>query len=272
MTPSPYPADTKAKGWRFELDIDQVMQSDTWALAPHDIRPWLLMIWSISWQQIPCGSLPADDAVIAARIGMKLAAFMKNKAILLRGWAESNDGRLYHPTITQRVLSMLETKQKEKDRKAAYRAKMSGNVPRDNQGTAGGQTGDSHGSDPGRDATGTGTGTGTSLKPYTNQPANAGVREPEKFAMRIGWQPSAHVADLAKQSGVDVTPAAQAEFLAHWLTEPATLRTQAEWDKALLQSAKHSKLREASPLPRKTKLPAPENFAEKDYGTGVNLL
>lgn len=165
--PAPYPADTRAKGWRFELDLEQISQSDTWALAPQDVRPWLLMLWSVSWQQTPCGSLPGEDAIIAARIGMKPAAFAKHKAVLLRGWEIADDGRLYHPTITQRVLSMLDVKQKEKDRKAAYRARMSGNVPRDNQWT-----------DPGCDATGTGTGTG--LKPnqvdkHTQYPPTEGV-------------------------------------------------------------------------------------------------
>ena len=112
MNPPPYPSDTKAKGWRFELDIEQVMQSDTWAVASPELRPWLLMIWTISWQQVPCGSLPDDDEIIAARIGMKLAQFAKNKSILLRGWKLADDGRLYHPTITQRVLEKLKNKDK----------------------------------------------------------------------------------------------------------------------------------------------------------------
>lgn len=165
--PAPYTAETRAKGWRFELDLEQIAQSDTWALASPDLRPWLLMLWSISWQQVPCGSLPNDDDIIAARIGMKPAAFKKARAVLLRGWQEHEDGRLYHPTVTRRVLAMLEVKQKEKDRKAAYRAKMAGNVPRDTYGTDTGQPPDDHGSDPGRDATSTGTGTSTGSKPTT---------------------------------------------------------------------------------------------------------
>jgi hypothetical protein len=175
---TPYPADTRAKGWRFELDLEQISQSDTWALAPQDVRPWLLMLWSVSWQQVPCGSLPGEDAIIAARIGMKAAAFAKNKAVLLRGWVLADDGRLYHPTITQRVLSMLEAKQKEKDRKAAYRARMSASVPRDN-----------HWTDPGCDDTGTGTGTGTGLKTMGNQAAHtdldtAAAAQPDPIGAR----------------------------------------------------------------------------------------
>lgn len=164
---APYPPETRAKGWRFELDLERIEQSDTWALASPDLRPWLLMLWSVSWKQLPCGSMPNDDAIIAARIGMKLPAFQKVREVLLRGWWRADDGRLYHPTVTQRVLAMLETKRKEKDRKAAYRAKVSGNVPLDNHGTTMGQPPDDRGSDPGRDATSTGTGTstGVNLKP-----------------------------------------------------------------------------------------------------------
>lgn len=116
--PALYPADTRSKGWRFELDLEQISQSDTWVLASPEIRPWLLMLWSVSWQQVPCGSLPSDEAIIAARIGMKPAAFAKHKAILLRGWKPAEDGRLYHPAMTKRVLSAIDF---ENDKQEALR-------------------------------------------------------------------------------------------------------------------------------------------------------
>ena len=91
--------------------------------------------------------------------------------------------------------------------------------------------------------------------------------------MRIGWEPSGHVADLAKQSGAPLADGDLPEFMAHWLTEPATKRTQAEWDKALLQCAKHRKLRAASPLPATGKqLRKTEDFSKKDYGTEIRPL
>ncbi|VWB07801.1 hypothetical protein BLA6863_00186 [Burkholderia lata] len=163
----PYPSDTRAKGWRFELDLERVMQSDTWALAAPEIRPWLLMLWTVAWQQVPCGSMPSEEALIAARLGMKEAAFKKAKTVLLRGWKLANDGRLYHETITERVIDMLGRKEGERKRKAEYRARMEAerklpeavSVPQMSRGTDMGQTRDSGGSD----ATGTGTGTGTGL-------------------------------------------------------------------------------------------------------------
>ena len=196
---APYPADTRSKGWRFELDLERIRQSDTWALATPEVRPWLFLLWATSWEQVPCGSLPADDALIAARIGMAPKAFAKARAVLMRGWWPAADGRLYHDTIADRVRAMLDSKTKEAKRKAEYRAKMDAeraalaagqdkpgaSVPRDNHGTDARQTRDSRGSDPGRDATGTGTGTGTGLreeKETRTERVRAGEPEPPDLA------------------------------------------------------------------------------------------
>lgn len=119
----PYPADTRAKGWRFELDYERIEQSDTWALAPADMRPWLLMLWLTAWRQTPCGSLPADDALIAARIGMDPRQFKAHRDILMRGWRLASDGRLYHQTITTSVMSMLESRLRERGWKRGQRLK-----------------------------------------------------------------------------------------------------------------------------------------------------
>lgn len=151
----PYPADTRAKGWRFELDHERIQQSDTWALAAAHQRPWLLMLWVVAWQQTPCGSLPASDELIAARIGMPADDFQRHRAILLRGWESADDGRLYHPVIVEKVLEMLAKKTRETQRKAEYRAKMKAStVPQLSRGTDMGRTRDSGGSDD----TGTSTG------------------------------------------------------------------------------------------------------------------
>lgn len=178
--PAPYPADTRAKGWRFELDHERIRQSDTWALAAPEIRPWLLMLWMTAWEQTPCGSLPDDDELIAARIGMPLDQFQACKPRLLRGWWQADDGRLYHGTMTERVLEMIERRDGERLRKAAYRAAkeaeraaaaqgkkpsrgkraspgVSPGTPEMSHGTDAGQTAESHR----KDNTGTGTGTGT---------------------------------------------------------------------------------------------------------------
>lgn len=179
MRPAPYPADTRAKGWRFELDLEQIDQSDTWALTSPDLRPWLLMLWASAWRQTPCGSLPDDDALIAVRIGMKPATFTKHRATLMRGWWKADDGRLYHDTVFKRVTEMLAARDKERNRKAEYRKKKEAEeAERDrviaglSHGTEAGQTQDSGATD------GTGTSTSTSTSTNTSVPDGTGGKPP----------------------------------------------------------------------------------------------
>lgn len=121
MQHPPYPASTKAGGFKFELDCERIAQFDTWALAAPCQRPLLLMLWFVAWQQTPCGSLPKDDTLNAARLGIEADAFQFNKTILLRGWVEASDGRLYHPVVAQLVLEMMGREAGNAQRQAAYR-------------------------------------------------------------------------------------------------------------------------------------------------------
>lgn len=164
----PYPADTRAKGYRLELDYERIMQSDTWALASKRQQPFLLMLWFVAWQQTPCGTLPDDDELIAVRIGIDADEFRQNSSILMRGWVKSGDGRLYHPVVTELVIEMLERKGKEAKRKADYRARLRGlDVPAVSHGTTTGLTRDSTGSDD------TGTSTGTKISKQPRSPSES---------------------------------------------------------------------------------------------------
>lgn len=168
IRPVPYPADTRAKGWRFELDHERVEQSDTWALAPSDVKPWLLMLWVTAWRQEPCGSLPNEDELIAVRIGMPMKTFAKVRSKLMRGWWEAEDGRLYHDTVTKRVLEMLAAREAERRRKAEYRQRKEAERTGLSHGTTDGHQQDDTRSDTGRDDTRTGTGTSTGKEENTH--------------------------------------------------------------------------------------------------------
>lgn len=161
--PAPYPADTRAKGWRFELDMERARQSDTWAIASPEARPWLLMLWATAWEQTPCGSLPNDDELIAARIGMPAKLFAKHRAILLRKWWAADDGRLYHSVLVQRVMEMMKTRRSESDRKAAARAREAARMAEGVHPDSGGVPVLSRGTEAGLPPE-SGTGTGTSTK------------------------------------------------------------------------------------------------------------
>lgn len=195
----PYPAETKAKGWRFDLDYEQIEQSSTWALAGAEAKPWLLMLWFTAWKQSPCGTLPADEQVVAAMIGMSSKAWSKHRSVLMRGWVTATDGRMYHPTLTARVHEMMSKRRRESDRKALQRA----GTPKDNQGSPKVVPGMSHGTDAGlpQDSTGNPTPTPTPTEKQKNPPTprKRGECEPDGFAEFYAAYPR-HVAraDAAK--------------------------------------------------------------------------
>lgn len=118
----PYPPETIARGWRFEIDMETFKRSDTWKLAKTGaVRGALLLLWAEAWQEKPCGTLPDDDELIALMIDMPAAVYAKHRSVMRRGWKRANDGRLYHETITNRVLAMLDKRATDAERSAARR-------------------------------------------------------------------------------------------------------------------------------------------------------
>lgn len=128
MMPIPYPADTRAKGWRLELDYEQVEQSDTWAMASEVpmAQHALLMMWMVAWTQVPCGSFPNDVSIIRAKCRVPLKLWADLEPILMRGWVAADDGRLYHPTLTARVMQMMAKRRSDADKQATRRSRIAG--------------------------------------------------------------------------------------------------------------------------------------------------
>lgn len=104
--------------------METFKRSDTWKKARTGaLRGALLLLWAESWQEKPCGTLPDDGELIALLIDMPLSAFEKNRGVILRGWWKAADGRLYHETITTRVLAMLDKRANDAQRAANRRAR-----------------------------------------------------------------------------------------------------------------------------------------------------
>ena len=156
---APYPADVRAKGWRFEIDYEKVEQSDTCALAAEVpmAQHALLMMWMVAWTQVPCGSMPNEPALIRAKCRVPQKMWAALEPVLMRGWWLAEDGRLYHNTIVERVREMLEYRRKEAERRNRNRGKPPA-VPDLSRGTDAGLTTDTTGTPD------TGTGTSSSLR------------------------------------------------------------------------------------------------------------
>lgn len=117
----PFPASTKANGFKVEFDIRRIKQSKTWLLARPEVRNALLRLWVEVWESVPCGSLDDDDELIAARLEVTDEWMRGHRNQLLRGWYKCSDGRLYHPYINDLVLSMLGRRTMTAERQARHR-------------------------------------------------------------------------------------------------------------------------------------------------------
>lgn len=266
--PVPYPSETRSKGWRFELDLEKIHNSDTWDLAAEIpmAQHALLMMWSISWTQEPCGSMPADPDLIRAKLKIPRDLWDSMRDIVLRGWWLADDGRLYHDVIVTRVEAMLEKREKDRLRTRNSRANRSASqqsradVTRDADVTPPEVTGEFD--------TRTRTSTSNTPPPPTragedvadepNPPTTAGQFQSrnapgscEVFPIEEGWRPSPAFEAQAKLMGVAVRDAALmqsglSEFIAFWIAKPNECRTQTEWDHALAKSLKYAQARAAA--------------------------
>ena len=79
-----------------------------------------LQLMGAAWHQVPAGSLPNDDELLASAAGFGvtkqgLSAWRKVSPEALRDWYKADDGRLYHPFLAKQVLTALDKKWKTED-------------------------------------------------------------------------------------------------------------------------------------------------------------
>ncbi|MDN7897179.1 DUF1376 domain-containing protein [Burkholderia cepacia] len=111
------PADCDLAGYRWmPLDVERVIDSDTFGLSTGDEFKTAFRLWAKSWKQVPAASLPSDDRLLAHLAGIELATWRKRKEIALRGWILCNDGRLYHPVIAEKALEAMQRREEHADR------------------------------------------------------------------------------------------------------------------------------------------------------------
>ena len=80
------------------LYVGRLLASDTWLLATGDEAKAAVTLWARSWQQVPAGTLPNDDRLLAALSGAG-PKWRKVRAVALRGFDVGADGRLHHELI-----------------------------------------------------------------------------------------------------------------------------------------------------------------------------
>lgn len=85
------------------MEFGRLFASDTWTLSNDAEKVAAITLWGKSWSQVPAGSLPDDDRLLAAHSGAG-PRWKRVKDMALRGWRKGGDGRLYHPVVCEKAL------------------------------------------------------------------------------------------------------------------------------------------------------------------------
>jgi len=200
MTAPLTPSDCDLQDFPFmPLHVARLRDSDL-AAEEHPEACWYaVMLWSAAWHQLPAGSLPDNETVLArlCGLGRDLKTFRKHRAGAMRGFVLCEDGRLYHPVIAEQAIAAWEGKKQQRWRSECARIKKSNQrngtslpAPTYDQflaGTSPSQSGSGPDNVPedrpdcpeGHDVQEKGTGTGTGKDIDTPQPPQGGRRKPK---------------------------------------------------------------------------------------------
>ena len=115
------PADVDLRGMPFmPLDVCRLRDSQLAISASGDEFSAAVLLWCASWNQVPAASLPTDEASLAAYAGYgrDVKGWLKVKNGALRGFVLCDDGRLYHPVVTEKALEAWAEREQYQDEKA----------------------------------------------------------------------------------------------------------------------------------------------------------
>lgn len=116
------PPDCDLRGMPYmPLDLVRLFDSDFYALATGDEFKAGLTLWGKSFLQVPGGSLPDDQRILAHLSGAG-AAWKKVRGMALRGWVKCSDGRLYHPVVAEKAAEAWRARLERRARTEAARA------------------------------------------------------------------------------------------------------------------------------------------------------
>ena len=108
MTDLPAPliaADVDLRSYKFmPLHVARLRDSDLAAVPDGEVFRAAVLSWCVAWHQVPAGSLPDDDAMLARLIGYgrDVKSWRKLRtAGALHGYVLCSDGRLYHPVVCE---------------------------------------------------------------------------------------------------------------------------------------------------------------------------
>jgi hypothetical protein len=114
-TPPPLvPADVDLRDFAFmPIDVRRLLTSETWMLGSSDVKAAAMSLWLESWHQVPAGSVPDNDRILA-HLSQAGRAWPRVREHVMRGWVKCDDGRFYHPVVVEKARESWERKQLHK--------------------------------------------------------------------------------------------------------------------------------------------------------------
>lgn len=120
LPPPPVPADCDVRTLpSMMVDLLRLFDSELYHLSTGDQFKAAFTLWGKSFHQVPAGSLPNNERVLALMSGAGHAKWPRVREMALRGWELHADGRLYHPIVTEKVLEAWGMRQGQSKRAKA---------------------------------------------------------------------------------------------------------------------------------------------------------
>ena len=118
------PAEVDLRDFAFmPLEVSRLLRSRTWLKARRrpEIGFYLVNLWAGAWHEVPAGSLPDDDDVLADLARCTPARWRKLRGDILAAWVRCADGRLYHPVVAEKAREAWAHKLTQRQRTQAAR-------------------------------------------------------------------------------------------------------------------------------------------------------
>jgi hypothetical protein len=98
------PANVDLRDFLFTpVEFQRLFASETWLMCNDAEKVAAITLWGNSWSQLPAGSMPSDDRLLAHLSGAG-KAWKRIKPMAMRGWVLCSDDRYYHPVMCEKAL------------------------------------------------------------------------------------------------------------------------------------------------------------------------
>jgi len=115
------PPECDLRGMPFmPVDLVRLFDSDLYALSTGDEFKAAFTLFGKAFLQVPAGSLPSDDRILAHLSGAG-ARWARVRDMALRGWIKCDDGRFYHPVVADKALEAWKARIAQRARTEAAR-------------------------------------------------------------------------------------------------------------------------------------------------------